>query len=86
MHLIRKYFNDQKWTVDDLKQTQWSKVTNYDMYNLGKQKNKRGRCINSNGVGINANAGDVIIAYFDQYGNETRPRIRITKDSFKIIE
>ncbi len=39
MYLIRKYFNDQKWTIDDLKQTQWTKDPDYNDYNLGANKN-----------------------------------------------
>ena len=76
MHLIRKYFNDMKWIIDDLKQTQWSKHTDRDdWYFLGKQKNNEGKCINCNGLAINADWAYVIIGAFDEDGDITDPYI-----------
>ena len=84
MHLIRKFFNDQKWTIDDLKQTQWTKLPGYENYYLGATKNEAGNYINCNGVQIWN--GNVIIAYFDQDGMPTDPFVWITEGDFKIHE
>ena len=32
---IKKHFKDRKWSVDDLKQTEWAKRPNYNDYYLG---------------------------------------------------
>ena len=32
---IKEYIKEHKWSVNDFKQTQWSKHTEYDSYYLG---------------------------------------------------
>ncbi len=39
---IKKHFKDRKWSVDDFKQTEWTKHTKYNEYHLGNQKNYEG--------------------------------------------
>ena len=36
---IKKHFKDRKWFVDDLNQSEWTKLTDFYYFYLGKQKN-----------------------------------------------
>ena len=85
MHLIRKYFNDQKWTLVEFEQAQWTKHSNRELYYLGNEKNERGIITNCKGVEIRS-YGAVMIGVFDQTGYPTRPYIKITEDGFEIRE
>ena len=85
MHGIHKYFNDQKWTLQDFINNKWTKLTDHKVYYLGKQKNNRGEPINCKGVVID-DYGSVHIAAFNQYGKRTKPYILITKEDFIIFE
>lgn len=78
MHLFYKYFNDQKWTLQDFMNNNWTKMTDgNNWYYLGKEKNDRGQTFNGNGVGISVDQADVTITTYDHTGHSTKPYIEI---------
>ena len=77
MHDICKYFNDQKWTLQDFINKSWTKHPDYNKYYLGTKKNEAGQCINCKGVEFDARNGNVLIAYFDENGGSTEPYTKI---------
>ena len=81
---IQEYIKEHKWSVNDLKQRKWSKQLNNNHNYLGKQKNNEGKCINCNGVCIDANWDIVLISTFDENGKATWPYIMIDEDNFEI--
>ena len=84
MHLIRKYFNDQKWTIDDFKQTEWAGDHRFCSLGNEKDQKKLFMPINCNGVFLDARAGKVHIATFNERGAMTRPSMHIHYDKINI--
>ena len=79
---IKDYIKTQKWSIDDLKQTEWVKHYAFDHYRLGKQKNEKGWCCDCNGATINA-YGDIYFTTFDKDTIITKPYVKIARNPDK---
>jgi len=80
MHLFYKYFNEQKWTLQDFMNNNWTKMTDgNNWYYFGKEKNYRGQTMNGNGLGISVDSGSVTITAYDHTGHSTKPYIEMYK-------
>ena len=85
MDAIEKFFEDQQWSEDDLKNTEWTRSRGYGHWYLGAQKNADGRTID--GKGTRFDDITVVIAHFDSDGTDYRgPQLFISFDKFYIRE
>ena len=82
---METYFQDNGWSTDDFKCSNWTFEEGYNYWYLGSSKNKEGRATNCKGVIIDKYF-NVYFTAFNGEGYPTGDYIWIFLDRFEILK